>query len=223
MSEQISVLRTRDGDSVAIVSGGVTQYVYAPFELLWREEISSGTLVVIKKDSKTVTFVVNDAESLALLSVMPKGDDAAAVDAALSARARALSGPNPAGSKGVTSVSPNPAAQALTAPAVSPSVAAAVAAWGPAQGGPTPTPPSRPSAARRRAHGAAFAVEVLAWIGAFVGLIAGIAIAAQTEGDGYYSDPSRPNLALGIIIAVVSVVQALPTIMIAAYIQSRTE
>jgi hypothetical protein len=80
----------------------------------------------------------------------------------------------------------------------------------------------RSSGARRRANGAARIVEAAAWISLVLCLIGGVVLATVTTNDEY-SDPERPFLGLGLLIAVAGSLQALSLIMVAAYISYRTE
>jgi divalent metal cation (Fe/Co/Zn/Cd) transporter len=81
---------------------------------------------------------------------------------------------------------------------------------------------SQRSSAALRAHAAASILEVVAWIVMVLGVIGGAAIGSQAE-SGYYGGSRHPYVGYGVGVAIFVAVMSLMMIMIAAYIESRTE
>jgi hypothetical protein len=82
------------------------------------------------------------------------------------------------------------------------------------------------SSITRRAFAVARAVEVISWIFLGLSVLGGIIIASRSEidpNDMYSDSRTYPNISLGITIMIAGVFQALVVIMIAAYIQARTQ
>ena len=88
--------------------------------------------------------------------------------------------------------------------------------------------PIRASAVRRsntlqRANGVAGVVEMISWLFLTAAVVLGIVISMQARADGISGDTGHPFVAYGIGIAVFGAFQALVVIMVATYIQARTE
>jgi len=79
------------------------------------------------------------------------------------------------------------------------------------------------SSITRRAFAVARSVEVISWIFLGLSVLVGIVTAASSETDPYTGEQLHPNISLGITIMIAGVFQALVVIMIAAYIQARTQ
>jgi hypothetical protein len=82
------------------------------------------------------------------------------------------------------------------------------------------------SSINRRAFAVARSVEVISWIFLGLSVLGGIIIASRSEidpNDMYSDSRTYPNISLGITIMIAGVFQALVVIMIAAYIQARTQ
>lgn len=212
MSIVISTVRQDGVGKLTVYGVGAgTWYVYPPFKVLFTASEEGSTKFVLRAETADHVIFVNDQQSLEILSGFPRLHDDGAAKAALDRhdaqinraeeRKNALQGP-PTATMAAPSAPPAPEPRWAT--------------------NPNNVYAGRPlTASARRANGTAKAVEALAWIGALLGLIAGIVVATRTDSDGY--DNSHPYIGIGILIIVISVAQALPTIMIAAYIQSRTE
>jgi hypothetical protein len=87
--------------------------------------------------------------------------------------------------------------------------------------GPSPTGTLR-SPAAQRANRAATIVEVVSWIVLILSVVSGVAIAAQTRIDSN-GETAHPFVWTGIGVAIGGAFQALVVIMIAAYIEAKTE
>ena len=82
----------------------------------------------------------------------------------------------------------------------------------------------RRNAATIRAHDVAGLVEVAGWVFTAIGVIGGIAVAAQTERSNGFGDAvSHLYAVLGLAFALVSAFWGLAVVMIAAFIRGRTE
>jgi hypothetical protein len=90
----------------------------------------------------------------------------------------------------------------------------------PAVGSPAPT--STRSAAAQRANRAAMIVESVSWIVLILSVVLGVAAALQTRLD-IEGQTVHPFVWAGIGIAIGGAFQALVVIMVAAYIQAKTE
>lgn len=84
-------------------------------------------------------------------------------------------------------------------------------------------PTAHQSSTYRRARKVAGTVEGVSWVFLVISVVLGIVVAAQTRVNGFTEETEHPNIAVGISIAVVGAFQALVVIMIATYIQARTE
>lgn len=225
MTNVVSTIRQDENGKLTITSPDTaTWYLYPPFVVLHRELAGELTTVVLRAGNEDHVLFVREQGSLDVLGAFRLVPDEAAAKSAQERHAAwqeraARTKESPSGSSAATQPpAPVPPTVPPGGPGASPTWSANWASAGGWQGS-----GSVPSAAARRAHNVAGIVEVLAWLGAIVGIIVGIAVAAQTTNGGDYGNPTHPNVAAGLIIAVFSAVQALPTIMISAYIQSRTE
>jgi hypothetical protein len=102
-----------------------------------------------------------------------------------------------------------------------------------AAGGEVPTapvpapapPPSRRSSARAHAHQVASIVEALAWALMVLGIVVGLIVMLQVRDvfDEFGLSQERPYFGEGLMLVVGSVFNCLLVVMVAAYIQFRTE
>ncbi len=89
-----------------------------------------------------------------------------------------------------------------------------------------PAPPtSRRSSAREHAHQIASVVESLAWALMVIGILVGIVVMLQVRDvfDEFGVSQERPYFGEGLMLVVGSVFNCLLVVMVAAYIQFRTE
>ena len=86
-----------------------------------------------------------------------------------------------------------------------------------------PQPARRTSSAADRAHKAAKAVEILAWITFALSLLGGAVLALTSEVDRFSGATHYPYIGLAAGIAAGGTVQSLFVVMIAAYVRYRTE
>lgn len=93
----------------------------------------------------------------------------------------------------------------------------------PSPNGSQPTKNRQSSPAAGRARAAASFVEAVAWVVGVLGVIGGALLAIQTDVSEFTGEQSHPYVVAGIGLAVASAFQACIVIMIAAYIQFRTE
>ena len=84
------------------------------------------------------------------------------------------------------------------------------------------TAQSSRSAAAKRANGVAATVEAISWFFLGLSVLGGFIIALQT-GIDEFGQQEHPHVLTGIAVAVGGVFQSLVVIMIATYIQARTE
>lgn len=232
MPDEISILR-KAGRNLALSRlnsprGDLNIYLYPPFAVLLNEPEGETATCVLRSGQIDRVLFVTDQQTRDILAGLPKHDDPAAVTAALKnfadlqgrtqERQEAESStPGLTGAPGAASwaaqVLGDRAPQVTTAPTAQGTTAPAVVR----------TPTRKRSAAAKRAHDAATLMEVVAWLGAVIGTIVGIAIALHTEPDANYGPSTHPNVVLGLSIAVGSLIQGLMMVMISAYIASRTE
>lgn len=91
---------------------------------------------------------------------------------------------------------------------------------------PAPRPPGpRRSTAREHAHQIASVVETLAWTLMVIGVLVGIVVMLQVRDvfDEFGMQQERPYFGEGLMLLVGSVFNCLLVVMVAAYIQFRTE
>ncbi|MBI4932544.1 MAG: hypothetical protein HY828_01620 [Actinobacteria bacterium] len=91
---------------------------------------------------------------------------------------------------------------------------------------PTPTPMhprDRRSSITQRAFNVARTVEVLSWCLLVISVVVGVAVAFSTSTDPTTGQSSHDSVDAGLILIFAGVFQCLVVIMVAVYIQSRTE
>lgn len=93
-----------------------------------------------------------------------------------------------------------------------------------AQPSPPPTQSHDPRSPKtKRAFDVALTVEALSWFLLVVSVVGGVAVAFSTSTDPITGQSSHDSVGAGLILIFAGVFQCLVVIMVAVYIQSRTE
>jgi hypothetical protein len=239
-----SVTKVPRGVRLAFEGNSILLTLFDPVEVVKFVELDNGTHVVVLRDvnsrvegsTRERAFVANPASRQALsrlplvaaddpifensdyLRVVKKLEDEIAQAEAEALVPTAGSSPSEGkppieralDSSGLGWIAPNPQTPSAALPA-------------PVAGQRLGQPSRTQSSTFRRAHNIAGTVEGLSWLFLVASIVLGLVIAAQTQVNAFTQEKEHPYVAAGISIAVAGAFQALVVIMIAAYIQARTE